>query len=57
MAKKIIVCHKCVKVCERNSIYDAYYCFDCDIWIDRGCNDPKCEFCSVRPTRPSLHRG
>lgn len=38
---------------ERNEIYDAYVCLDCDVWTEKVCDDPKCEFCSTRPEKPS----
>jgi hypothetical protein len=56
MAKKIIACPTCGKKAERNPTYDAYFCDMCDIWIEKSCGDPHCEFCSCRPNRPSLCR-
>lgn len=53
MTKKKIVCTICGKEGNRNSIYDAYACEFCDVWLETGCNDPKCEFCSTRPLKPS----
>jgi len=31
--------------------YDAYACFNCNVWIDHKCSDD-CEFCSNRPAEP-----
>lgn len=32
--------------------YDAYFCKQCNEWIDSKCSDPECEFCKDRPERP-----
>ena len=32
--------------------FDAYYCKDCNEWIDEKCFDPECEFCKDRPEKP-----
>jgi hypothetical protein len=32
--------------------YDAYTCIQCDIWLEKRCKDPECEFCKDRPERP-----
>lgn len=34
--------------------WDAYYCKDCDRWIEGKCGDPDCDFCRTRPEKPSL---
>jgi hypothetical protein len=34
---------------ERNPRFDAYYCFDCHVWLEAPCGDPTCEFCAPRP--------
>jgi len=36
--------------------YDAYYDGKTMTWIERRCEDPSCQFCSVRPERPALTR-
>jgi len=33
--------------------YDAVYCADCDEWLEGKCPDTECEYCSVRPEKPS----
>jgi len=38
---------------KRSEKYDAYYCPDCDVWLENKCKDPDCEFCSRRPEKPS----
>ncbi len=32
--------------------YDASYCDVCNIWLESKCDDPTCEFCTVRPKVP-----
>ena len=32
--------------------YDAFFCPKEDIWLEKGCSDPKCEYCGKRPSRP-----
>lgn len=32
--------------------YDAYACLDCNIWLESGCDDKDCLFCSNRPKTP-----
>lgn len=33
--------------------FDAFYCPDCDIWLEPLCDDPTCGFCTKIPLRPS----
>lgn len=33
--------------------YDAKCCLNCDIWLDKACDDPKCPYCFGRPKTPS----
>jgi hypothetical protein len=37
----------------RNDRHDAYYDPQADVWLERKCGDPECEFCATRPDRPS----
>jgi hypothetical protein len=32
--------------------YDAYYCKSCNEWLESKCDDPTCEFCTIRPATP-----
>jgi hypothetical protein len=32
--------------------YDAYFCAVCNRWLEHSCDDPACEYCRSRPTRP-----
>lgn len=34
-------------------IHDVYFCEACDVWLEKVCSDPDCEFCPTRPQRPS----
>lgn len=36
-----------------NDRHDAYYCETCDKWLEKKCNDDMCEYCTVRPDKPS----
>lgn len=37
---------------EYADLYDAYFCRDCNEWLEATCNDPDCEECAERPERP-----
>ena len=50
MTKK---CFKCGQHPYFSQAYDAFYCRDCDIWLEEKCSDPKCEFCFGRSEKPS----
>jgi hypothetical protein len=32
--------------------FDAHFCPACNIWVEKKCGDPHCEYCSPRPARP-----
>ena len=32
--------------------YDAYYCSNCNVWLDPKCGDPNCVFCKDRYETP-----
>jgi hypothetical protein len=42
--------------CDGQRIYaethDAFFCPRCNVWLDRTCSDPYCEFCGGRPAEP-----
>lgn len=46
-------CPHCNEVKSYSGLYDAYYCSNCDIWLEKQCDDPYCEYCSNRPEKPS----
>jgi len=33
--------------------YDAYYCAECNEWLEDICNDRNCTFCQTRPVKPN----
>jgi hypothetical protein len=53
------VCEKCSERRIYSSRYDAYFCAQCNEWMEDACKDPSCEFCAYRPFKPlpwgSLH--
>ena len=46
---------RCLK-CDRLRIYydryDAYFCAECNLWLERACADPSCDYCCDRPATP-----
>ncbi len=32
--------------------FDAFFCADCNIWLESNCSDPACEYCRNRPDKP-----
>ena len=36
-----------------NEKYDSFFDPEEDKWLEPKCNDPNCEFCKDRPTKPS----
>ena len=51
--RKPILCPNCKAPGERIDKWDAYACLKCNLWIEPGCDDPKCDFCADRPEKPS----
>lgn len=47
-----IKCHKCKCKASYNEKYDAYYCKDCNIWLEKKCSDSDCKYCANRPNSP-----
>jgi hypothetical protein len=41
--------HKYIQYSEK---YDAYYSTLRNEWLDDPCDDPECEYCPNRPSRP-----
>lgn len=35
-----------------SDIYDSRYCLTCNVWLEAGCADPACHYCSKRPATP-----
>ena len=46
-------CDTCGNKVYYSVVYDAYFCKVCDNWLENACGDKQCEFCSVRPEKPS----
>lgn len=46
-------CRTCGSEVQYSNKYDAYYCELCNVWLEKTCEDPECEFCSTRPEKPS----
>jgi len=46
---------KCAK-CNLDRIYsydyDAYFCINCNKWLESQCSDPDCDYCKKRPKEP-----
>ena len=34
--------------------YDAFYCPNCNIWLESQCESPTCDYCAHRPKNPIL---
>lgn len=46
--------HECGQEIEYNEKWDAHYCKECNIWLERGCSDDCLYFhCSERPKCPN----
>jgi len=47
-------CPKCM--CDRiySHDYDAYFCINCNEWIESQCGDSSCEYCKKRPEKPLM---
>ncbi len=47
--------HNCPE-CKRPRLYthryDAFYCDDCDVWLEPKCSDKACAYCAGRPEQP-----
>lgn len=48
-----IRCSNCGKKRDYSDKYDAYYRSTCDLWLEKACGDPSCDFCGKRPEKPS----
>ena len=46
-------CPDCLETLAYNDEFDSIYCEACDEWRDSPCTDPSCEYCSIRPKKPS----
>jgi hypothetical protein len=32
--------------------YDAFFCPECNLWLESRCDDPGCSYCRNRPDKP-----
>lgn len=46
-------CYKCLTTLSYHDDFDAQFCTVCDEWREDLCSDPTCEYCFVRPKKPS----
>lgn len=46
-------CELCGKLGDRSARWDSYACVACDVWIEKSCDNPVCNYCTSRPNRPS----
>jgi len=47
-----VYCETCNHVKLFDIDHDAHFCPLCNVWIDKKCSDPNCDFCSTRPEKP-----
>lgn len=52
MGKRVPKCYLCGESGVRSDQYDAYYCVECGIWLERECGDDLCGYCRRRPEVP-----
>jgi len=38
---------------EYSEDFDAYYCPECNKWLETKCGNANCEFCNNRPDNPN----
>lgn len=46
-------CLHCLGTLGYNEEYDSFYCVECDEWRESVCEDEDCEYCQMRPLKPS----
>jgi hypothetical protein len=44
--------HNCEQTQNYSAQYDAYYCAECNVWLEDTCDDRECLFCPSRPEHP-----
>lgn len=47
-------CNECNQIQMYYDKYDAYFCPNCNLWKEKSCNDPECEYCRNRPSKPLM---
>jgi hypothetical protein len=48
--------HNCNDTKQYSELYDAYYCPECNIWLESKCDDPECDYCPKRPDQPNQNQ-
>ncbi len=49
-------CIHCHLPRDYNEEYDAYYCKNCNYWLEKICPDKTCDFCKDRPKYPNKEK-
>ena len=47
-----VKCNSCQTTAIYNETFDAYFCAYCNIWLEKKCGDPNCDYCPKRPEKP-----
>ena len=45
-------CFRCGGIRIYYEDYDAFFCVECNIWLESKCGSKNCEFCGKRPDVP-----
>jgi hypothetical protein len=45
-------CKRCGRKARRDERHDAFFCPDCNCWLEEVCGDAACDFCKNRPRVP-----
>ena len=45
-------CDNCKAPAIYHDKFDAYLCVYCNVWLEKKCGDPNCEYCPTRPESP-----
>ena len=46
------LCPKCNEPRIYSFDYDAFFCPQCNVWLESACKDSTCEYCRKRPWKP-----
>jgi hypothetical protein len=47
-----VKCHCCQTSAVYHEDFDSYICVYCNIWLEKKCGDPSCDYCPNRPDKP-----
>ena len=45
-------CKSCNQIIVHHYRYDAYFCPECNEWLENQCPDEYCRYCKDRPNKP-----